>query len=295
MRILGGLFGGKIDMEVSADKAEYLPGETVTARFALTARHDVDVEEARAELVCENEYTHRERSYSGRTQTTRDVTSKDRQVQAREQLFGARTIRADESIDQSVSLQIPNPAIPSGEGEITKVRWKVGLVLSREHRLDPDAETQIRVLSLRDAYAERGTTSPDVDDEGDCTLEFRLPRGRDVRTGENVAGTLVVTARESLEPHEVRVELVRKEEVPRGEGNHHEEVEAAVVVEEKPSLEAGIPREFAFDLALPAGVCPTLETDESTARWYVRGVVARRLRSDYNILEELNVYTGQAA
>ena len=42
---------------------------------------------------------------------------------------------------------------------------------------------------------------------------------------------------------------------------------------------------------MPDGVCPSLRTDQSTVRWLLRGVVARQMRSDYNVVQELNVYT----
>lgn len=220
------------------------------------------------------------------------MTDKDRVVHASETILDGSTIRQGEQLQRSASLTIPPGAIPSGEGEITDVRWKAGVVLSRRHALDPDEETTVEVLSLPAAYADRAATPPELDAPDDWELDFRRPRGRTARTGESVAGTLLVKPSEELEPQEVRVELVRREEVPRGEGKVSEAVASSVVVEEQPSLGLRVPREFAFDLAVPEGACPTLQTDRSTVRWYLRGVVARRLRSDYNLLAELNVHSG---
>lgn len=296
MSPLRGLFGDRVDLKVTTDRPEYLPGEAVQTTVSIAGRQELEIDEARVELVSENEYTHTERSYSGRnTSSTHDVTDTDRVVHATEPILEARTIRPGEQLERTVSLAVPPGASPSGEGEITSVRWKVAVVLSRRHALDPDEQAPIRVVSSPEAYAERAETPPELDAPGDWQLEFRLPGDRTARTGERVSGALVLTPSEESEPQEIRVELVRREEVPRGQGNASETVEAEAQLAETPSLGARIPRELAFDLAVPATACPTLRTDESTVRWYLRGVVARRLRSDYNLLEELNVHSGPAS
>jgi arrestin (S-antigen)-like protein len=292
---LGGLFGDRAELSVETDRAEYLPGDSVQVSASVEGREELEIEEARVELVYENEYTYTERSTSGRgTTSTHDVTTTDREVQASARILEARTIRPGERLEERAALTVPAAAVPSGEGELTSVRWKVSLVLGRRHALDPDAEARIAVLSPPGADAAAPQTPPDLDKPDDWELELRLAGGRAVRSGETVRGTLVVTPGEEAEPQELRVELVRREEVTRGEGKTSETVAAAARLAEKPSLGARIPTGLDFALPVPATACPTLRTGTSSVRWYVRGVVARRLRSDYNVVEEIAVSSSGA-
>jgi hypothetical protein len=291
---LRGLFGAKVDLSVGTDKAAYLPGETVTATVAIRATKELEIEEGRAELVYENEYSYREqfRDSDGSIEVSEQTTT-DRVMHATEPFLQPGAVATGAGHEYTVALKLPNDAIASGEGEITKVRWKVKAILSRRRANDPDAHTVFTVLSPPDAY--EPSTEPGVDANDDCHLDLRLTGSRDVRPGDSVRGTLVVTPRSELHAEEVRVELVRHESVPRDKGNEEYTVLASSVVSEKPELTTAVPREYSFELPLPGEMCPSLETDQTTVRWYVRGVVARRMRSDYNIAQELNVYTAPSS
>jgi hypothetical protein len=179
--------------------------------------------------------------------------------------------------------------VPSGKGEITEVRWKVRGVLARRKARDAIGEAALTVLSPPERYAARAAGRPGIDAD-DCPLELRLAPGPHVRAGETLSGTLGVAPQAPLQLQQVRLELLREEAVPLGVGNEESAVEAAVVVAEDTDL--GVRTEYAFEVTAPAGLCPCLETAESTVRWWLRGVLARRLRGDYTIRQELNVYTG---
>lgn len=288
-----GLFGSKAELSVTTDKSSYLPGEIVTATIRVACgKKDLEVEEGRAELVCENEYEYRQRDYTSRSVTEVDThTTTERSVHGTERFLGAGTLKRGESADHAVSLQVPDDAVPTGKGEITEVRWKVEAILGRARAMDPDASAEVTVLSRRGAHASVVASQPERDTHGDCDLELQLPGGPHVRPRDSISGTLVVTPRTQMDAGEVRVELVRTEEVPRDAGNTREEVDAQATIGEGAGLSTSIPREYPFELAIPAGACPTLETEHSTLGWRLRGVVSRRLRSDYNIARPLNVYT----
>ena len=84
------------------------------------AREELEIAEARLELVLEHEYTYTERTTSGRSTTsTHDVTTTDRTVHAAAVVSAPPTLRAGEQIDGDASLELPADAVPSGEGEIT--------------------------------------------------------------------------------------------------------------------------------------------------------------------------------
>jgi hypothetical protein len=285
------LFGSKVDVEVTTDRRAYMPGDTVQARIAIRAGKGLDIEEARAELVYENKYTYRDREWTSRgSGQTMTHTTTDSAVRDRQRFLEAGSVSGDS--EHSVELTVPADAPPSGKGGITEVRWKVQAVVSRRHKLDPDASADIAVQSPPVQYAAWGAASPEVDTHGDCGLELRLPGGPHLRAGDALAGTLVVTPREPMALQEVRFELVRKERVPRDVGHRDEKRAASVVVEHGVELSSMIPRELPFSIALPPDACPCLETEQSTVRWFLRGVLARRMRSDHTITQSVNVYTG---
>ncbi len=290
---LGRLFGKKAELEVTTDGAAYLPGDEVQATIRITGKKNFEIEEARAELVYENEYTYRTRSYSGTTKRweTEDETTTEKVVHAEQRFLERGTIARGATSEHAVSLRIPTDAIGSGEGEITKVRWRAEATLAIGRGLDPDANAPITVLSPREVHSAWARRAPELDEPDECELELRLPAGRHLRTGDTIDGTLVATPRSALDAQEVRVELVRHEEVPRDQGKEEDVVAAKAVLSEQTELSTGIPREYPFQLPVPEGAIPCLDTGNSTVRWRLRGVVARRLRSDYNVTLELNVYS----
>lgn len=285
-----------VELEVRLDKAAYLPGETVTATIALSGKKDLAIEEGRAELVYENEYTYsRTESDNDGGSGTEDETTTDRVAQAVGRFLERGSVGSGARDEYTVNFPIPSDAIPSGEGEITKVRWMIKAILSRRRARDPDADATFTVFSPRERYAPWAQRPSEIDAHIDLDLELRVTGSKDLRSGDTVSGTFVVTPRSELDAQEVRVELVRREEVRRARGKENETVEARTVGSENPELTVAVPHEYPFEFRIPHVICPSLETEQSSVRWYVRGVVARRLRSDYNIRQELNVYTAPAS
>jgi hypothetical protein len=288
------LFGPKVAVNVSTDKNAYLPGETITATVHATTSRELEIEEARAELVFENEYEYREHDFTNRSLTeTQRHKDTDRTTRVKQRFLEPGTLPSGAPAEHTVRLTVPDDAAPSGKGDITEVRWKVQAVVSRRHASDPDGHVDIAVLSPPRMYARWAGAAPDLDTHGDCDLELRLPQGPHVRAGDAIRGTLVVTPRDAFELQEVRVELLRKEKVPRNAGNSSEKKGPSVVLAGHEELSTMVPREYPFELAVPANLCPCLETEHSTVRWSIRGVLARRLREDHEIVQPLNLYTGE--
>ena len=106
---------------------------------------------------------------------------------------------------------------------------------------------------------------------------------------------LVLTPSGACKVNEVRVELVREEDVPRGQGNEEHVTEASVVVAGEVELAPGAPQEYPFRVEVPPDPVSTLRTDQSTVRWRLKGIGSRRMRSDYNVTQELLVYSAPGA
>ena len=104
-------------------------------------------------------------------------------------------------------------------------------------------------------------------------------------------GTLVATPIRACAVREVRVELIRHEEVPRDEGNAVDVTEDEATLAEGVSLSPGLPHEWPFRLDLPEIVVPSLRSDQSRVTWLLAGIGSRRLRSDYRIALPIDVHS----
>jgi hypothetical protein len=277
------VFGPKADVQVALDRDSALPGETVEAAIRIVGgRKDLEIREGRVELVYENEYTYRHTS--GRYTTT--TTTTDRAVADGRRFLEAGHVAADTPYDATASVTVPATAVPSAEGEITKVRWKVVATLARPHVRDVHGEATLVVLSRAGATLD----APEVEARGDVELSFRLDREH-FGPGDVVGGALVATPLQACEANEFRVELVRHEDVPRNLGNTEDVEEGQAILESGVRLSLGAPREWPFQLQLPAVVVPCLQTEHSRVTWLLKGIGSRRLRRDYWVTHPIDVHS----
>ena len=139
---------------------------------------------------------------------------------------------------------------------------------------------------------EAGWTAPaeEADSHGECDLSFRLEKSA-FGVGEPIEGTLVLTPSKECKANEVRVELERQEEVPRGAGNEEVVREAQAILDGAVELTPGAPREYAFRVEVPPDPVPSLRTDRSTVRWRLKGIGSRRMKRDYNVTQQVLVHS----
>jgi sporulation-control protein spo0M len=283
-----GLFGSKAELEVELDRAAYLPGDTVQAKIAVKGTRDLDVQAGRVELRYKHTYKYRYRDTDGDSQTS---TGNDTRVLAQEQFLAGGTLTSATRNEYTVEFALPAETPPTGKGDLTGVEYTVHALLDVRRSRDVNADAEVVVLSRPDAYRSRAADQPSGKPGDDCTMQVRLA-GRTFRPGETVSGALVVTSHTDFNANEVRIELVRHEEVPQNEGNTHDAVVEKIQAVRDFSGRPGETQEYPFQFTLSRELCPSLITDKASVLWGVRGVVARRLRSDYNAFQEFNVYTG---
>ncbi len=285
----------RVEIEISADRSTYLPGDTVNVTASVKGKQELDVLEGRVDLLYANRYIYRSYSSSsssnggGGHYTRHRVT--DEVAVATERILEEGTILSGSYSGHEVTLEVPPAAPPSASGEITSVEWKVRVTLGIRGAPDVIEEVPVSVLSSIESYASWAESAPELDSAGVCDMGFRLP-GRSFRTGERIEGTLVVTPRQDFEPRALRVDLVRREIVPRSAGNTSETVPASVVVEQSPRFQTGMSREYAFAVDVPEAAGPDLKTEQTYVGWWLRAVMDRELALDYELRQLLNVYNG---
>ena len=283
------LFGPKVDVQVELDHDTVVPGDKIGAAVRVVSSKDVDIEEGRLELVYENEYEYRSTTGTGSNRSTSTYTATARVVEDHVRFVEASALTAGTSYDQTESLTLPDDAPPSGEGKITKVRWKVVATLARHHARDIHGEARLTVLSPAGGEVD----APETETRGDCEFAFRLDR-TSFGPGDTVNGVLVANPLQACEMNEVRVELVRHEDVPRDDGNQEDVTETDVTLDGGVSLSLGAPREWPFQLRLPETVVPCLETPQSSVTWLLKGIGSRRMRPDYRVTQPVDVHTAQS-
>lgn len=287
-----GLGGGDATVQLLLDREDVAAGETVQATVRISGgRKDTEITEGRLRLVYENEYEWRDREstmFSSSESTTRTHRDTDRKTISEQRFLEPGAIRADTPEDHTLSVEIPASSVPSGEGKITRVRWKVQATLARDRARDISDEVALEVLSTADQdWLE---PAEDVDSHGDCLLGFQLEK-RAFGAGEPIEGTLVLTPSEECKVSEVRVELERHEHVPRNQGNMAHAREAQAIVAGALELSPGVPHEYSFRLEVPPDPVPTLDTEQSRVWWLLKGIGARTMRRDYRVEQEVLVYS----
>ncbi|HEY76979.1 MAG TPA: hypothetical protein G4O00_12555 [Thermoflexia bacterium] len=288
-----GLFGGApVEVSIALDRPEgpYYPGDAVQATITIRARKKVKVSEVRAGLILWEKYIYYDTDAEG---DSSKITTTAQIPAVVESLLDKGAIPAGFERTWTFQWQIPPDAPPPYVGVITKNRWIVKVTLDRRLRKDINAEVEVPLIVPppgEDAEpGEYGDSShPDTVD-----LSIWLPRLEWVE-GETVEGKLLVRPEKDFTASEVRVELVREEYVPRGEGNRHRVVEGKAQLAGRTSFRALESYEYPFAFPIPVQSHPTRETPNSVVTWTLKGVLSRRLRKDFRVDVEIFVYNGRA-
>ena len=272
---------------VAPGRDTYLAGEAVDASVRYEIKRDVDLRGARAELLYLNRYSYLTPDPRGGSLL---VDETDSVVVGTQAIPQAGAKGRGKTLEHLVSLAMPEVVPPTGRGEITDVTWAVRVVLEISGGPNLRAEAPITVLSTRDTFSSRVEGEPEGPAE--CGMRFRLP-ARSFRAGALIEGGLVVSPRQGFEAQEVRIELLRRETVLRDDGNGDETVEAKETVAKGVSFGPKTSQKYDLRVAVPQRLaCPSSETEHTYVGWFLRGVIERRLHSDYTLEQELNIYSG---
>lgn len=290
------LKGGKATIKVSADRPvqPYWLGETVHATVTVSGEKDMKVQQARCELVFHEEYeyryrdTHRDSDGHEHTEEKRSWVTEERVVQ-KEMMFGETTIKGGTNQTFQFNFPIPTNAAPTAStGKIVKVKWILKGILDR--KLLPDISDNVELLVF--TTPPNQNVQPGVfgssNEPGEAEMNFSLPRLEWV-LGETLAGEFRINPNKEFEATEIRMELVRREFVPRDLGN--ESIERfPIKLAQGTHLAPGQNLVFPFNLMLPPSVPASFRTQRSCVEWKISGVLARRLRGDTHVEQEILVY-----
>ena len=185
---------------------------------------------------------------------------------------------------------VPSDALPTVTGESRDVfdvgiAWSVTTSLDVAGARDFNDRQQLMLGSARTAPDEE--PEPVVREMADDECKMTLTIASGMYSGwEEVEGTLRAEILQDLDVSEVRAELVRIESF----GYDGDEFLAGRVrLEGDTELRQGRTREWRFRLETGEVYAPTVSTDYSSVTWLVRCVLARRMRLDTRIEQEIKV------
>lgn len=265
-----GLFGSKVELEVSAEPTALSPGDEVRVRSELRGP-DKKTRSARVRLVYVNSYRYEEADYDadGVRQTH---TRNEEIVVAEEPLSGPGGHGGPTAGLFETVLHVPSDAPPSVEDA---VEWMVRATIDRKAASDVNEEVPLTVASSPDAHAgwaEGSGTHP-----SEARMDIELDR-RVLRPGERIIGSVAVTANEDLEGRALRARLRGRRSDQDGEGVTYDGPVQDLA--EPAALSAGATQSFAFALNVPIDARASFQTANNRLNWYVEVFLDRRMRSD---------------
>ena len=299
------LKGGKTSVKLTLDRPistdatpayPYYLGETVHARVTLMSEKEVKIQEGRVVLVYQEEYEYKHRRHSRdshghpRTTVATSWDTDEREVN-REVFLGETSIPAGTTKTYEFDLPIPTNAAPSARAEIVHINWLVKATLDRRMAGDIEDRIDLPVFAGAPGTSVQPGESGVSNEPDEADLIFSLP-GKEWVMGETIAGRLRINPKKEFDVTEIRVELVRRERVPRDMGHEHATA-TPVKLSDGTGLKPGQNLTLPFNLVIPSPVPATFSTPNSTLDWMLRGVLARRLRKDTIVEQEIFIYNGR--
>ncbi len=289
------LKGKKTEITFTFDRATpvYVPGDTVGITVQIEPDKDMKLQGARfrltgTELYC---YTTEEtRQDSDGKWETHQV---DRWVQNEffigEEVFLRETILPNGKPQQyTFQYTLPLECLPSVKGEILKVEWKASVKLDRKLAGDIQEEAPLTVIWPAPGVDVQPGNYGQSSEPYEADMNFILP-GLEAVLNQPYGGQLRVLPHKNFDASEVRLELVHYENVPYDKGNHVEKVDK-VILAKGAKFEAGKEQVFLFQAPFLADAPPSLETENGTLTWTLKGVLARRLRKDTLVEQSILLY-----
>ncbi len=330
--MLSFLRGSKASITIVPARANYQPGESIQVQIKVSSEQDLSVREGRVALCLKHELQYR--NDEARSASDRYTWQRTEREIEKVTFLPEGVIPAGSSQVYECTLTVPATALPTGAGgklfsdlmgmvsplakaavpptcaggKIIRVYWWVKATLDRKGARDVEERADIVVFNALpgiNARAGRYGVSNQLD-EAEMALD--LP-SLEWALGETIEGQLLVCPQKAIDVSEVRVELVRVERVqstqfprplavevhvgsPRGL-NEAQQVEK-VKVADGGRLQPGQELAYPFRLTIPTGVPPSCEFGSASVTWLLRGILARRMRSDTQCEIDLQVAGARA-
>ena len=255
-----------------------LPGALLPVEIRITTEEEIQPRELRAELV--GEETYYEKTQRGNGYMTMHFTFA-RIVQ---------TVAEQPALFQGVeqkwncSLQIPPDALPTCRGKWVNIRWTLKAVVDMPKRVDLSQGKPLPVFCPA-PHVSNMPVLPAEKAFAQVALNLEAPQV--ISAGNSLKGQLNLQIKENLSVNSIRIELVQAEDAHDRKAN---QVVLSIKISDEASFSQNESPSFPFSLDVPAGAPPTAVCKHSNLHWKVRAVIDRKMKTDFNVEQELFVY-----
>lgn len=287
----------KVQLNVTLDRQVYAPGDTIQARITVQNDKEMTIQGGRFGIFCRQRYQYRRKHRDSDGDTTVDATwgSHDDEVLHFDFLSEMSLPPGTHTFDASHTLEAG--ALPTSKGEIVSAEWFAKATLDRKMASDFNSEAAFTVLTTNPPdMATRSAGSYGATNEPDEALMKFVLKTKEVTGGATLVGNLSIQPQKSFGVSGVRLELVRAEFVDdvseSGYVNRMEIKVAEAKLAGKMQLEPGQYQNLPFTLTLPQTMAPSMEFAVASLKYKLKGILARTLRKDTSVEEEIVVYVG---
>jgi hypothetical protein len=257
------------------------PGELTPIEIRVIPGEEIQPREVRAELVGEETFYVTETHYSGGHTTTQTVQKNEAFANITQTVAEQPTLSKGVEQEWRCSLHLPSDAPHTCRGKLVNVRWTLKAVLDVPKRADLSQEKPLYVF-FQPPQTDNMSVAPAEKSFREVTLILKAPPA--ARTGDTLKGQLTLQTKEKLSINGVRVELVQVEEAGTRSAN---EVVSTTKLSGSASFNLNEAPVFEFTLNIPAEAPPTVVCRRSSLRWEVRAVIDRRMKTDFNVTQEV--------
>lgn len=264
---------GKIEIQAPDS---ILPGALLPLEIRITAGEEIKPREVRVELVGdETYYEKRHNSYM----VVHFIFARTVQTVAEQPVLS-------QGVEQkwNRSLQIPPDILPTSRGKWVNICWTLRVVPDVPKRIDLSQEKPLNVF-CPPPQVSNTPVLPAEKTFGQVVLSLNAPQA--ASAGNFLKGRLALQIKENLIINSIRIELVQVEDAHDRKAN---QVVSTTLISGEASFSQNESPSFQFALDVPTQAPPTAICKHSSLRWKVRAVIDRKLKTDFNVEQELLVY-----
>ena len=275
------------DFRVELSETTLQPGDELNVRVSLIPKDGFQVRRGSLDLVCLETYEeliHHSR-YGAQRHKATQVLSRDEKV-----FIDGTAVRRGLPYYADVNVVVPPDALPTVRGAIMRsidvgITWTVTTSLDVAGARDFHDNQQITVV--RPPMPSDAPSSPIVTEAAHnwCALTLNLPTGS-ACSGDRLDGSLRAEILQDVSVSEVSVELFRVEAFGSAVQDYTEDI---MTLDTDLELRRGETREWPIRISVGEVFTPSLQTRNSSIRWLVKCVLARRMRFDAQIEQEIRV------
>lgn len=262
-----------------------LQGKQISLNIMVTPEEDLKPREVRVELVGEEVYYKTEHHTDSKGHTKLHTVKKDEPFTSIIQVVAGQPVLLKGTEQKwDCLLQLPADAPCTCLGKLVNIRWTLKAVVDLPNRADLSQKKSIMVLCQPQQLSSSSSASAEKS-FGEVTQLLTAPVTA-VSDG-TIKGRLSLQMKEKLQIRGIRIELVQSEVAGT---KTSEEIIAKMQVAGESSFSPYDAPSFDYSLDIPAAVPPTSICKNSSLRWKVRAVLDRKMKTDFNVEQEIQIY-----